>query len=162
MAIPNPTKPAGVRSDEASAPQALSEVIELATRLRRDLVLALSTVDALLAEAGEARNAISDGNVMAPELLVEKTTLSIERVEGLREFAATEVEAGGDIGMALHRNDYEEAQGAAAVTSSAIAALNLLGWGDEEPHEITLHTSQEREVVRLLAERRDQLIAEVA
>lgn len=58
MAIQNPTKPAGVRFDEAPMLQALSEVTELATRLRRDLVLALSTVDALLAEAGEARAAL--------------------------------------------------------------------------------------------------------
>jgi hypothetical protein len=159
MANQNPTSPAGVRSDEAPVAQALAEIIELATRLRRDLVLAISTMDALLAEAGEARSAMSGGNVMAS---VEQTTFSSERVEELREFAATEVEAAGEIGMALSQNEYEEAQEAAAIASDAIAALNLLGWGDEEPHEVILHTSQEREIVRRIAERRDQLIAEVA
>jgi len=44
---------------------ALSEVAELATRLRGDLDLAISTVDAVLAEVGEARAALADSPTFA-------------------------------------------------------------------------------------------------
>ena len=44
--------------EASSTARALSEVHELATQLRRDLDLAMSATEVILAEAGEARDAL--------------------------------------------------------------------------------------------------------